>query len=181
MGLLAKIKELFSAQKYIFSAMAEMDRKNSAYATLTTEELGGLTDDDLICAALYRTDKKIDEIFGKKKKGTPADWAERLTGACRTVYILSYFESDLQTGGLDYFLTRNGALAPMVSECLGEIGATEHRALYDAFLSDRGYQMSYSERLEYSEKLRAFYDRYVALPALEQAFVAYIRANIEQF
>jgi len=181
MGLFAKIKELFSAQKYVFTAMAEMDRKNSVYANLTTEELGELNDDELISAALYRTDKKIDGMLGKKKKGTPADWAEHLTGAQRTVYILSYFESDLQTGGLAYFLERNSALAPKVSKCLGEIGAAEHRALYDDFLADRGYRMGYSERLEYQEELTAFDTDYQALPALEQSFAVYLRANIEQF
>ena len=181
MGLFAKIKELFSAQKYIFSAMAEMDRKNSTYINLTTEELGALNDDELISAALYRTDKKIDNILGKKKKGTPADWSEHLTGAQRIVYILSYFESDMQTGGLEYFLERNDALASLVSECLGEIGALEQRALYDEFLADRGYRMNYSERLEYQEELRAFNDRYLALPAMEQFFATYLKTNIEQF
>ncbi len=181
MGLFAKIKELFSAQKYVFKAMAEMDRKNSVYAKFTTEELGNLSDDELISAALYRTDRKIDDLLGKKKKGAPADWAEHLTGAQRTVYILSYFESDLQTGGLEYFLERNSAFAPTVSECLGEIGALEHRALYDGFLADRGYRMSYSERLEYQDELTAFDANYQALPALEQSFAAYLRANIEQF
>ncbi len=181
MGLFSFIKELFSAQKYIFSAMAEMDRKNNAYAKLTTEELGGLTDDELISAVLYRTDKKIEEILGKKKKGTPAEWAEHLTGAQRTVYILSYFESDMQTGGLESFLGQNGDLAAAVSECLGEIGANEHRSLYDEFLLSRGYRMSYSERLEYQDELRTFNERYLALPPMEQFFSTYLRGNLEQF
>lgn len=181
MGLFAKIKELFSAQKYIFKAMAEMDRKNSAYAKLTTEELRELNDDELISATLYRTDRKIEELLGKKKKGTPADWAKSLCGAQRTVYILSYFESDLQTGGLEYFFTQNAELAPTVSECLGEMGASEHRTLYDEFVAKHGCRMSYSERLEYQDELEAFDQSYRDLPPLEQFFAAYLRANIEQF
>ncbi len=181
MGLFSFLKELFSAQKYIFSAMAEMDRKNSTYANLSSEQLLSLTDDELISAALYRTDKKIERILGKKKKGTPAEWAEHLTGAQRTVYILSYFESDMQTGGLEYFLEQNEAFASAVPECLEEIGASENRALYDEFLADRSYRMSYSERLEYQDELRTFNNRYLALAPMEPFFAAYLRNNIEQF
>ena len=181
MGLFSFMKELFFAQKYVFKAMAEMDRKNSTYANLTTEELGNLTDDELISAVLYRTDKKIEGILGKKKKGTPADWAEHLSGAQRTVYILSYFESDMQTGGLEFFLEQNGAFASAVSECLNEIGASEHRNLYDEFLSARNYRMSYSERLEYQDELLMFNERYLALTPMEQFFATYLRGNLEQF
>lgn len=179
MGLFSKIKELFSAQKYIFKAMSEMDKRNAAYAAMTQDELARLSDDELISAALYRIDKKLDSILGKKKKGTPAEWAEQLTGAPKTVYILSYFESDVQTGGLDYFLTRNSDLAESIPSCFEEIGAYEHKTLCQSFFSAHGYQLNYAERLEYQEELKKFDASYQSLPALEPIFAAYLRAHLD--
>ena len=181
MGLFAWLKESFAAQKYIFRAMSEMDRQNAAYASMTTAELAQLSDDDLISAALYRTDKKINSLLGKKKKGKPAEWAELLSGAQRTVYIISYFESDLQSGGLEYFLVRNGAFAPIVSRCLEEVGAEAHRALYDDFFSTYGSKLSHAAILEYHEEIVLFDRAYSELPPIEPIISPYLRAHLEEF
>ena len=181
MGLFSKIKELFSAQKYIFKAMSEMDKRNATYAAMTQDELARLSDDELISAALYRIDKKLDSSLGKKKKGTPTDWSKQLIGAPKIAYILSYFESDVQTGGLDYFLKRNPALAKSIPSCFGEIEAHEHKALCDSFFSAHSCEMNYAERLEYQEELKEFDKSYQALPSLEPIFAAYLRAHLDAF
>ena len=181
MGLFAKIKELFSAQKYIFGVMAEMDRKNAAYASMTLPELEQLSDDDLISALLYRTDKKLIDLLGKKKKSKPAELADLLTGAQRTAYILSHFEFDMQTGGLSHFLKCNGALASVVSECLGNIGATEYRALYDEFFSTYGINLRQTALVEYSEEIALFDQSYSQLPPMEPILAPYLRANLSEF
>lgn len=181
MGLIAKIKELFSAQTYIFKAMAEMDRQNTAYAAMTHDELLGLSDDELISAALYRTDKKLADLLGKKKKGTPAQWAEQLTEAQRVAFILSYFESDVQTGGLEYFIKRNNDLTPSVSSCLEAVGATEHQKLYDNWLADHGSDLNHSELLELQDALTSFDQNYRALPAMEELLAPYLRKHINEF
>ena len=181
MGLFSKMKEFFSSQKYIFSAMADMDKRNAAYAAMTTEELCTLSDDELVSAVLYRTDRHLDTLLGKKKKGSPAEWAELLTDARRVAFILSYFESDVQTGGLEYFLKRNGGLAPSVSFCLNTIGAAEHQALYDGWISAHGLGLTYSEFLEYQDELSAFDQAYRQLPPMEAAFAPYLRDHLAEF
>lgn len=181
MGLFAKIKEAFSAQKYIFKALTDMDRQNAAYAPMTTAELEALSDNDLISAALYRTDKKLDTLLGKKKKGSPAEWSEHLNGAPRTAYILSYFESDLQTAGLEFFLKRNGGFAPMVSDCLNEIGAQEHLALYREFFSTYGQNLRHAALLEYHEEITLFDQAYAKLPPMEPILAPYLRAHLNEF
>ena len=181
MGLFAKIKEVFSAQKYVFKAMAEMDRQNARFASMTLEELAALPDNDLISAALYRTDKRLDTLLGKKKKGTPADWSEQLNGAPRTAYVISFFESDLQTGGLEYFLKRDGGFAPMVSDCLKEIGAAEHLSLYNEFFSTYGQNLRHTALIEYHEEIAIFDRAYGELPPMEPILIPYLRAHLSEF
>ena len=181
MGLISKIKELFSAQKYIFTAMAEMDRQNAIYAAMSQEELSALADDELISALLYRTDKALDTLLGKKKKGSPADWASHLTGAPRIAFILSYFESDVQTYGVEHFFKRNGGLACHVTDCLDVIGAVQQKQLCQDFFSVHGYQPDFAEMLEHQEAFLAFDDAYRALPPLEPVLAPYLREHLTEF
>jgi hypothetical protein len=140
-----------------------------------------LSDDELISAALYRTDLALDALLGKKKKGTPSDWAEQLTGAKKTAYIISYFESDVQTDGLEYFLKRSQGFAPLVSKCLETVGAAEHQTLYDEWCAAHGTALSYGEFLEYQDEITAFNKAYTALPPMERYLAPYLRAHIEEF
>lgn len=181
MGLFAKIKETFSAQRYIFKALAEMDRQNAAYASMTQTELEMLSDNDLISAALYRTDKKLDALLGKKKKGTPVEWSSQLSGAPRIAYILSYFESDLQTGGLEYFFRRNGGFAPMVSDCLNAIGAQEHLTLYNNFISAHGHDLHHMALIESHEEITEFDRAYAQLSPMEPLLAPYLRTHLSEF
>ena len=181
MGLLAKIKETFSAQRYIFRALSEMDRQNAAYASMTQTELEALSDNDLISAVLYRTDKKLDTLLGKKKKGSPVDWSAHLSGAPRIAYILFYFESDLQTGGLEYFFRRNGGFAPMVSDCLKAIGAQDHLALCNTFFSAHGHDLRHIALIEYHEEIAEFDRAYAELPPMEPILAPYLRAHLSEF
>lgn len=181
MGLISRIKELFSAQKYIFTAMAEMDRQNAAYAAMSLEELAALSDDELISALLYRTDKALDTLLGKKKKGTPADWSTHLTGAPRIAFILSYFESDIQTYGLEHFFKRNGGLACHVTDCLDVIGAVQHKQLCQDFFSAHGYQSGFAKIPEHQGALLAFDNAYRALSPLEPILAPYLREHLAEF
>ncbi len=181
MGLISRIKELFSAQKYIFSAMAEMDRQNAAYAAMSHDELAALSDDELISALLYRTDKSLDALLGKKKKGTPADWSTHLSGAPRTAFILSYFESDVQTNGMEYFLRRNGGLADFVVDCLDTVGADSQKNLCRDFFAAHGTHPTHAQLLDSQTALRAFDTAYRALPPLEPILAPYLREHLAEF
>ena len=68
MGLIQKIKELFSAKRLIEAAMEQLDRENERYAAMTAEELVALSDEELVSAALYRTDLKLDALVGEDLK-----------------------------------------------------------------------------------------------------------------
>ena len=191
MGLIAKLKELFSAKRYIIKAMEEQDRKNERFAAMTADELLALPDDDLCPAILYRIDKELDSTLGKRKKGTPAEWAQSLNHAKRVLYTLSYAEADIQNSGVLYFLVGNGGFARFVSDALHEIGAEEHQSLFDQFVTDSGLELSdlpdlspendpESQNAALYRKMEAFDRSYRALPALDIPFAHYIREHIAE-
>lgn len=190
MGLIAKLKELFSAKRYIIKAMEEQDRRNERYAAMTAEELSELSDDELCSAVLYRIDKELDTALGKRRKGEPADWAQSLSQPKRVLYTLSYTEADIQNGGVLSFLICNGAFAPFVSDALKEIGAQEHLALFDKFVADTQLDLNHlpdlspendpeSTNAGLYRKAEEFDRAYRALPPLDIPFARYIRLHMD--
>ena len=138
MGLIKRIRELFSSKRYILQAMEEQDRRLERYRGLSTEGLLLLSDQELLEAALSRCDDRICQALGKLSEIEHPDDALALEAAPRTVYILSLMQDILSTDGLLGFLSGEGrAFASMAVDCLLEVGATEHCALYTAFLQER--------------------------------------------
>ena len=185
MGLIQKIKELFSAKRLIEAAMEQLDRENQRYAAMTAEELASLSDEDLVSAALYRTDLKLDALIGEElKTEETAEWVTLLPKLYRPLYILTEFEGEIMNGGLSqFFANSSGALTPLVSDALLEVGAAQHHALFSGFLIENGVDVTAPEDFETDENenlLEAFDERYYAMPPLEQTLAAYLRANVSE-
>ena len=184
MGLIAKIRELFSAERYILQAMEEQDRQNRQYATLSPAELLELPDAELYSAVLYRMDEAIRA--GLPKKADPADRAKRLELPRRAVYVVSELDWEMQEGGLRaFFLDDTRVLAAQVGESLREIGAQQHLALFEAFVLDHRVNLArprgFAQDPEYDAVIADFDRAYHSLPPLSEIAIGYIRRRPEDF
>ncbi len=103
------------------------------------------------------------------------------------------YEYEIGNGGLcQFFVNSSRELAPYVSECLEEVGATEHKELYEKFISDNSIDLNdlsffeIKDLEEYAEKeemydFDSFDEAYMELPFLADIITEYIRANINEF
>lgn len=168
---------------YLEELMEEQDRNKSLHG----EELLTLDDDDLFETVYFQNLDIADDAEDE------ANELNAFSGARKTVYVLGLFDAEVQNGGLcQFFVNSSSAAAPFVSECLGIVGAAEHRKLFDEFVSDNAIDLSdlssfkVQSRRAYIKQTKrfdfdAFDDRYYELPALETFVTAYIRANINEF
>ena len=116
-----------------------------------------------------------------------------MSDACRTVYVLSIFDMEIQNGGLcQFFVNPSRLLAPYVDECLETVQAYDHQALFSEFVTDNQIDLTHLESFaadnvgEYAEQAKCYdfdaFDRaYVALTPLQNSIVTYIKAHIEEF
>ena len=126
-------KALFALKRSI----KEAKRNEKRYLELSSEKLGALNDSDLFNAVLSRTEAKVD------KYDDIADGVRSLSGAERVFYVTSYYETEVNNGGLcQFFVNSSREVAPLISECLKAIGADEHKKLYDSFISDNGIDVN---------------------------------------
>ena len=193
MGVFGKLKELFSARRYIARVMEEMDRKNERLAAMSPDELLNLSDDDLCSAILYRIDKVIAASLGKPSEADPLEAFEILSSHQQTVFALACWESELAGGGLCKFLAGEcGVLLPHIPEMLRRVEADAHLSLLSEFADAHGLDLtSPSEftadnEFDYAtqrERLPfpAFDDPYRRLNSLEIYISLYIRANVTEF
>ena len=186
MGIIKKIKELFSAKRYIERIMEEYDREQKKYVAMSSAELLALSDEDLLSAANYRAEHKMTEILGEDRDGNAPDWISVLKDTVATVYTLSEFDAEMVLGeGLAmFFEDDNRGFAPRIAECLEKVGATEHLALYTALVTDNQIDLQNTARFPNpatASVVRGFDRDYRALPSLEGFLTAYIRAHIFDF
>ncbi len=179
--LLEKISE--DPQSFLSGAMEDFEEMKQLHG----DQLSSLSDGDLFEAVYYQNLDIAENAEGEDRE------LEQFSDPRRTVYILSVFDMEIQNGGLcQFFVNSSGAVAPYVSEALAAVGAAEHRALFEKFLtsnsidvsdlasfrvsSTKGY-IKQTKRFDYD----AFDDRYYELPALQDYVVKYIRDNIREF
>lgn len=180
-NLLERISE--NPHSFLSGAMEDFDEKMQLHG----DQLSVLSDDDLFETVYYQN---LD--IAEKAENEDLELAQ-FSGPRRTVYILSVFDMEIQNGGLcQFFVNSSGAVAPYVCQALAAVGAAEHRALFEQFLtsnsidisdlasfrvsSTKGY-IKQTKRFDYD----AFDDRYYDLPALQDYVIAYIRNNIKDF
>lgn len=186
MGIIKKIKELFSAKKYIERIMEEYDREQKKYVAMTASDLLSLSDDDLLSAANYRAERKMTELLGEDRSGSAPDWISVLSDTVATVYALSEFDAEMVLGeGLAmFFEDSNRGFAPRIAEYLEQVGATEHLSLYNSLVTDHQIDLQNTKNFpnpSTASVVHSFDKSYRALPSLEGFLAAYIRANIFEF
>lgn len=165
--------------------LAEITGNYDELKQLHGEALLTLSDEDLYEAVYFQNLDMIEDAEDEE--------LERFSGARRTVYILSTFDTEIQNGGLcQFFVNSSKAVAPYVSDGLQAVNATAHRELFDNFIAangidvcdlgsfqarnHRGY-MKQTKRYDFD----AFDDAYYDLPPLQDAIVAYIKDHIAEF
>ena len=151
------------------------------------ENLEKLSDDELYEAVYFQNLDIVDSYESEEAA------LEEMSSVRRTVYILSMYEYEISNGGLcQFFVNSSRELAPYVSKCLDEVGATEHKNLFDSFISDNNINVYELESFiiedldEFSKQnerydFDSFDEEYDKLPFLRDSIVDYIRKNINEF
>lgn len=167
--------------------MSEIMNAQEENKKLHGEDLLKLSDDDLF-ETIYFQNLDIAEQAENED-----DELEQFTGARRTVYILSTFDSEIQNGGLcQFFVNSSRIVAPYVSEALESINADEHRALFERFITENDIDVSDLNSFKVSSKrgyikqtkrfdFDSFDDKYIDLPPIQEKVVIYIKNNIQEF
>ncbi len=170
--------------KAFVSEVMETQEENKQ---LHGEDLLTLSDDDLFETIFLQNLDIVQEAEDEEKE------LEQLTGARRTVYILSSFDAEIQNGGLcQFFVNSSRVVAPYVGEALKCVGADEHLNLFETFITANNIDVSNLESFKIFSKrgymkqtkrfnFDSFDDQYYELPALEEKVVTFIKNNITEF
>jgi len=117
----------------------------------------------------------------------------KMTPECKTFYILSIFDMEIQNGGLcQFFVNSSRLLAPYVYDCLETVNAEEHEKLFSEFVTDNNIDLEHLESFEIKDindyaaqtkryDFESFDNAYIELTPLQDYMVSYIKANISEF
>ncbi|MBR1811258.1 MAG: DUF4375 domain-containing protein [Clostridia bacterium] len=178
-------------QKKIISGIVksakEEKKRQLRYIQMSAEDFAQLPENELFDAAYARTNAKLDRFENVR------DGVRTLSKPQKVFFAASYYEMEVSNGGLcQFFVNSSRCIAPVLSECLQEIGADEHKALFDAFVSDNQIDVrdfssfeiddlsaftAQTERYPFDEFDEAFY----ALPPLTDYLTAYVQKHISAF
>ena len=154
---------------------------------LAHEALSALADSDLYEAAWNRTNEKV-ESAASDQAGVAA-----LPQPARVFYVIYVYNLEVFDGGLcQYFVNSSRELAPLLSDCLGEVNALDHKTLFDGFVRENGIDVndlssfkSNSVEAYLSQTKRYPFETFDAafgeLPALATYLIPYVRANLSAF
>ncbi|MBO4423042.1 MAG: DUF4375 domain-containing protein [Clostridia bacterium] len=162
-------------------------RNQKRFLEMSSDELKSLSGHELFSAVLCRTESKVD------KYENIIDGVKALNGTERVFYVTSYYEMEVNNGGLcQFFVNSSREIAPELSECLGIIGASEHKNLFDSFVSDNGIDVSdlssfmiddsaefeaQTKRYPFDDFDNAFYK----LEPIQDRLIPYIKDHISEF
>lgn len=149
---------------------------------MDASELKKLDDGELCDAVRFRIQSKVF-----------ASESIRLIPEEMVFYVVDTLDMEVNNGGLCQFFVNFGPpLATAVSQCLSIIGAEEHRAIYEKFLSEHEIDVTdlscfeiqdVSNYIQCAEKypFEEFDDVYFTLPPVQECLIPYVRTNIEKF
>ena len=160
---------------------------DAAYLNASTEQLSQLSDDELICAVWARAENIV------LSKEDMSEGFLSLNEEQRIFYAVNYLEMEVNNGGLcQFFVNSSRMVAPIVSDYMGIIGATEHKKLYDSFIEKHQintYDLS-SFDCETVEVFQSQYDRYpfdeyddafYELDPLQNHLISFVKKHIDKF
>ncbi len=161
-----------------------LDKK---YIKMSTAELSQLSDDELITALWTRTENIVSS------KTDLSEGFLSLNEEQRIFYAVNYLDLEVSNGGLcQFFVNPSRIFAPKVSEYMRIIGATEHKNLYDTFVSKHQinlYDLS-SFDCETVEVFKSQYERYpfdeyddkfCEIEPLQSYLISFTKKYIEKF
>ena len=171
----------------LFHSVNDAKKNQKRYLKMSSDELRQLSDEELFNAVLGRTEAKVDKF------DAITDGVKALTGAERVFYVASYYEMEVNNGGLcQFFVNSSREVAPYLAECLGAIGANDHKKLFEDFISDNGIDLcnlssfvindadefeKQNERFPFDDFDNAFYN----LTPIQDLLIPYIREHISEF
>ena len=177
----------FKELKKIEKSIDEFMQNQRCYLEMPSSELNSLTDDELFEAVVTRTANKVDRFE------RITDGIDSLKHAERVFYVASYYEMEVYNGGLcQFFVNASRDLAPMLADCLGEISAFDHKALFEGFVQDNGIDVNdlssfliddvndypaQTERYPFDAFDRAFYE----LKPIQELLPSYVRSHVSEF
>ena len=171
----------------MISFIAGEKAETEKYLKLTTDELAALSDEELLTTLHKRTE------YAANTQWDLGEGAAKLPEAQKVFYVLYCYQQENANGGLCRFFVNNTRnLAPYVSECLGILGAQEHKALFDNFVTQNEIDVTYliyfiiGDESEFAEQRKRYpFDHfdtpYGELPALKDLLVTYAREHIQEF
>lgn len=183
MGLFSLIKQVIAFRK----AFKEQAQRGAAYLQMTTAELSELTDDEFFNAVWTRTENIVSS------KEDLLEGFNSLNEEQRIFYAVNYLEMEVNNGGLcQFFVNSSRMVAPIVSEYMGIIGATEHKKLYDTFI--KKYQINTNDLSSFDcdtvEVFQSQYERYpfdeyddafYELEPLQKHLISFAKKHIDKF
>lgn len=116
---------------------------------------------------------------------------EDMSAEEKTAYTAACMELEIMNGGLCQFFANNPDCAAYVPEALENLGAADHKALYEAFLTDTGIDPLDSrfqtEDLDEFSRLYDLYpwddfdDAYCSLTPMTELLERYVAAHPDAF
>ena len=177
----------FKEMKQIKKSIEEYKQNQRRYLEMPSAELKTLTDDELFQAVLARTGDKVDHY------DSLLDGVGSLTHAEQVFYVTSYYEMEVNNGGLCQFFTNASRdLAPLLADCLDEIPAADHKALFERFVRENEIDVNdlssfiiddvedfetQAERYPFDAFDSAFYQ----LKPIQDYLPPYVRRHISEF
>lgn len=165
----------------------EQAKREATYIQMPTEELAKLSDDELFHAIWVRTENIVSS------KEDLLEGFNSLSEEQCIFYAISYLEMEVNNGGLcQFFVNSSRVVAPIVSDYMEIIGATEHKKLYDAFIEKHQINLYDLSSFD-SETVEAFqfqYERYpfneyddefCKLEPLQSHLIPFLKKHIEKF
>lgn len=188
MGLFNLFKNKKDSIKVDLDAIIKKQlEREASFLQMSAAELSELDDCELSNAVQVRTESMV---FSK------SDMAEgfcALNEEQRIFYAINCLEMEVYNGGLcQFFVNSSGMFAPLVSEYMEIIGATEHKKLYDTFLEKHHIDVSdlSSFDCESVDLFQSQYERYpfdeydsafCDLEPLQNFLTAFIKEHIDSF
>ena len=187
MGFFGAIKEILKFNKELKKSIQEEKERTERYLVLSHVELSALPDDELLDAAILRTEGTVE------KHDEWADGVNALNHSQKVLYSLVWLGMEVNNGGLcQFFVNSSRMVAPCVSEYMELVGAYEHKKLYDGFVQKYGIDLcdlsffDVEKAEEYEKKANSYpFDEYDdafdGLEPLGTYLKKFVREHLEDF
>ncbi len=186
-GLLKETIEMFKAFNELRHVLKDKPNKENTYASMSLKDLRALSDEEFFDAVYFRIDYKVEDFDNVE------DGLATLTDTERVFYVVATYDLEINDGGLcQFFVNSSSSVAPSVSEALAAIGANEHRALFESFVSEHGIDLNNlssfkvkktKDYIKQTERypFDSFDYSFGELKSLQEYLIPFAKSNLEDF